>query len=101
MNPNTSIEVKCECKIPFHSELVDYLQDLSINLPTQDLSNEIQHKEAMRQALSGKLLFVKIHLEKPIKEFRRKLLNAVKRMLNKDIVGTIKEGKDEITLIFL
>ncbi|HMJ45721.1 MAG TPA: hypothetical protein VK498_00230 [Ferruginibacter sp.] len=95
----TSIEVKCECNIPFHSELINYLQLLS----SDRISNlqEVPHKDAIRKALKDKLLFIKIHLTCPIKQIRSKLVAVVKTGLDKELVGTIKVGKNEITLILL
>ena len=95
----TSIEVKCECNIPFHSELTDYLQLLS----SDSISNqqEVPHKEAIRDALKNKLLFIKIHLTCPIKKIRSKLIAVARSGLNKELVGTIRVGKNEITLILL
>ena len=95
----TSIEVKCECNIPFHSELTNYLQLLS----SDSISNQhdVPHKEAIRDALKNRLLFIKIHLACPIKQIRSKLLAVVKNGLHKELIGTIKEGKNDITLILL
>ena len=95
----TSIEVKCECNIPFHSELTNYLQLLS----SDSISNqqEVPHKEAIRNALKNRLLFIKIHLACPMKQIRAKLVAVARNGLNKELVGTIKEGKNEITLILL
>lgn len=99
MNHPASIEVKCECTIPFQSELVGYLNHLS-DTP-EDQLEKIPHKDAIRDALKSKMLFVKIRFARPIKQWRPRILKAAKSVLQKDLVGTIKVGKNEITLILL
>jgi hypothetical protein len=102
MKTNTSIEVKCDCRIPFHSELVAYLEDLSgQDSPDHPGPTDLPHKEIIRQALISKMLFIKVHFARPMKRWRPKLLKSVQHMLNKDLVGTIRVGADEVTLIML
>lgn len=100
MNHPASIEVKCECIIPFQSELVGYLNRLSDSAPDDQLE-KIPHKDAIREALKSKMLFVRIRFARPVKQWRPRILKAAKSVLHKDLVGTIKVGKNEITLILL
>lgn len=98
----TSIEVKCECAIPFHAELVTCLQKLlSGNLTDDEIPNEVPHWQAIRQALHEKMLFIKIGYPRRIKSWRPRLVAAMRRILNKNIVGTIRAGDSAVTLILL
>lgn len=102
MQKTTSIEVKCECSIPFHSELESWLYKLlSGSVSDEQLQEEVPHREAIYQALHRRMLFIKIKLVHPVKQWRHKLLIAVRRILGKELVGTIQAGKNAITLIVL
>ncbi len=99
---SATIEVKCECNIPFHAELVGYLNRISDNAPEEEQSlDKIPHREAIREALKSKMLFIRICFARPITQFRPRLIKAVRQALHKDLVGTIRVGKNEITLILL
>lgn len=98
---SATIEVKCECNIPFHAELVGYLSRISDNTPEEQSLEKIPHREAIREALKSKMLFIKIRFARPITQFRPRLIRAVRQALHKDLVGTIRVGKNEITLILL
>lgn len=98
MQSNTSIEVKCECRIPFHDELVSYLQN-SIDTHSRAVSPEMPHKDEIRRALVSRMVFIK--MVNPIRRGKKALLAAVKSLLKKDLIGTIKVGKDEITWIIM
>lgn len=102
MQKTTSIEVKCECSIPFHSELESCLYKLlSGTVSESRLPQEVPHRDAMCQALQRRMLFIKIKLGHPVKQWRAKLLQAVKRILGKELVGTIRIGKNAVTLIVI
>lgn len=96
------IEVKCECDIPFHNELTNYLQKLAKGTINEKYNEEqVPHKEAIVDALRSKMLFVKLDLTQSIRKVRPRMLKAIKEILKKDIVGTIKVGKGEVTFILL
>lgn len=98
----TSVEVKCECSIPFHSELTDYIQKLASGTINENYNEEqVPHKEAITHAIRSKMLFVKFGFAVSIKKVQPRLLKAIKKILKKELIGTIRVGKDEITLILL
>jgi len=100
MQNETLIEVKCECKIPFHAELVGHLTKLVRNANKKESSEpQPQHSDAIRQAINSKILFIKMMY--PAKRGRSQLLKNVEKLFMKNLVGTIKVGKDEITFILL
>lgn len=101
MQNTTSIEVKCECKIPFHAELVAYLQKL-VTCSVQDQQNpsDVPHRKEICQAIHKKMVFIRINFAH-LKQLRPTLLKAFQLMLNKDVIGTIRVGKEEITFILL
>jgi len=102
MQNTTSIEVKCECKIPFHAELVTYLQKLVTNsVKDQQDPSDVPHRKEICQAIHKKMVFIRIDFARPIKQLRPALLKAFRLILNKDVIGTIRVGKDEITFILL
>ncbi|HLA55422.1 MAG TPA: hypothetical protein VK623_04950 [Flavobacterium sp.] len=101
MNKITSIEVKCECNIPFHQELVAFLYKLlKGNMTNAQLPYEIPHREAISEAIQRKMLFVKIIFGHPVGRWRHRLVKAIQHILGKHLVGTIN-GHDGITLILL
>ncbi|MFT3795544.1 hypothetical protein [Flavobacterium sp.] len=96
------IELKCECNIPFRTELTTYLQKLaSGNINERYNEEEVPHKEAIVHALSSKLLFVTLDLTQSIRKVKPNMLRAIRKILKKEIVGTIMVGKGEVTLILL
>lgn len=100
-NP-TLIEVKCECKIPFHTELTNYLQKLLSGTISENYNEEeVPHKDVIAQAIRSKMLFISFGFTNSIKKVRPRMLKAIKKILKKEVVGTIKVGKGEITLILL
>lgn len=102
MQKTTSIEVKCECSIPFHSELESCLYKLLSGTVSEDqLREEVPHRDAIYQALQRRMLFIKINLGHPVKRWRAKLLLAVRRILGKELVGTIRLAKNAVTLIVI
>lgn len=101
-NSSTSIEVKCECKIPFHAELVNYIHKLLVGAIDEHFdANKMFHTNAVTQALRNKLVFIKLDFAHTLKRVRPKLLAAFKKTFKKELIGTIKVGKHEITLILL
>ena len=99
MKATTTIEVKCDCKIPFHLELESHLEKLLIS-PEADLQFQTTaNLRRMNTILQSKLVFIKV--TNPIKNIRPRILKKVKHLLNKDLVGIIKGSKNEITLILL
>ena len=100
MHITTTVEVKCECRIPFHSELVGYLeQELASPVTENAPLPDVPHEETIRQAIQNKMLFIKIiH---PLRKLKPKMLERLKKLFKKDFVGTIRVGKDETTLILI
>ncbi len=102
MPETTSIEVKCECKIPFHTELVACLHKLLNGSMTEDqFPREVPHRDEISRALHSKMLFIKVELAHPVKRWRYRIVRAVRQILGKDLVATIHAGKSAITLILL
>lgn len=100
MPSTTSIEVKCECTIPFHSELVGYLeQELNSPLTEDAPVNKVPHRETIMRALQNRMLFIKV--TQPLKRLRPRLVRKLKKIFEKDFVGSIEVDADEITLILL
>ena len=101
MKKTTSIEVKCECIIPFHAELVVYLQNLLNGAVTEsEFANEIPHRESICRAVQDKVLFIKISFARPVGQWRYRLLWAVRQILGKNVVGTIRNGR-QLTIVML
>jgi|GEM_PF-1789638 len=102
MNENTSIEVKCDCKIPFHSELVAYLKKMFVKQGRKsDMSDFIPNQEEIANALKSKTVFIRVAFPAPVKGISPFVMKAIKNILRKDIVGVIRVGNDEITLVLL
>jgi len=101
MNLPTTVEVKCDCKIPFHLELVAYLEQLFTNPNSETNMQQALKINQLGMALQRRMVFIKI--TNPIKgiRIRPKLLKNVKLLFNKDVVGTIKGARNEITLILV
>ena len=100
MNTTTTVAVTCDCKIPFHDELVNQLEQLfaspDADLPDLMAPSQIKNRNMI---LQSKMIFVKI--TNPIKKVRPKLLETLRKLLNKELVGTIKGSKNEVTLILV
>jgi len=95
----TTVAVKCECEIPFQYELERHLERL-ISCPgtRPDFQTAADFKK-LTAVLHRKLIFIRV--THPIGNIRPMLVKTVKLLLNKDLVGTIKVAKNEITLILL
>ncbi|SCY37871.1 hypothetical protein [Flavobacterium caeni] len=102
MTPHSFIELKCEFEIPFHDELNHFMQRLA-NSDTEyhSAAFHLPHKEAITQAMRNKLVYVKLNVEKPTQTIRPRLLAAIRKSFNKELVGTIRQGDDDITFILL
>ncbi|MBD3581261.1 hypothetical protein [Flavobacterium selenitireducens] len=102
MNDSTSIEVKCDCKIPFHSELVAHLKRMFVKQGRKTESdNLILNQEEIADALKSKTVFIRVAFPEPVKKISPFVMKSIKNMLRKDIVGVIRVGNDEITLVLL
>jgi len=100
MHKTTSIEVKCECTIPFHQELVGFLLSLVDKSDEAPLPKDVPHREAICQAIQQKMLFIKIIRGRPAGKWRRRITAKLQDILNKKLVGTIKVD-DAITLVLV
>jgi len=101
MKTTTSIEVKCECIFPFHTELVVYLQNLLSGAVTEnEFAKEIPHRESICDAVQDKVLFIKISFGRPVGQWRYRLLWVVRRIFGKNVVGTIRNGR-QLTIVML
>lgn len=102
MPHQTTIEIKCDCHVPFYRELVAYIRNI---LESSDKSvirsEEIPHRDEIRMALERELLFVKIQLAKPVGRWRYTLRRKLAKVLDKSVVGTIDTGRDSMTLILV
>jgi len=99
MQITTTVKVKCGCDIPFQSELENHLEQLITSPETRPDSLTAAHLKKLATVLQRRLIFIRvIH---PLKDIRPALVKKVKLLLNKDLVGTIKGAKNEITLILL
>jgi len=94
----TTVKVKCDCKIPFQSELEQHLEQLITTETITDIETVADFK-TVSAILRSKMIFIKV--TSPIKDIRPRLLKSLKLLLNKDLVGFIKGSKNEITLIML
>lgn len=101
MRNATSIEVKCECAIPFQSEIITYIEKVIDGSQEDYDPGDVPHKEVITQAIRSKLVFIKFHFARSIKKIKPKLLQAIKKTFKKELIGTIREGKNEITFILL
>ncbi|GEP52262.1 hypothetical protein FNO01nite_29340 [Flavobacterium noncentrifugens] len=99
MKITPTVEVKCDCKIPFQSELEHHLEQLISRPENPSNFQTAANLKSLAAVLHHRLIFIKV--THPIKDMRPRLLKKVKQLLNKDLVGTIKGTKNEITLILL
>ncbi len=100
MNTST-IELKCECHIPFQAELLQFIQRLANGAIDEDYDmNDVPHKDVIVQAIRSKLIFIKFNFTRSVKKIKPKLLEALRKTFQKELIGTIKQ-KDEITFILL
>lgn len=102
MNDSTSIEVKCDCKIPFHAELVAHLKKMFAKRGRRtEMDNLIANQDEIANALKSKTVFIRVEFPTPVKSISPFVMKAIKNVLRKDIVGVIRVGNDEITLVLL
>ena len=99
MQITTTVKVKCGCDIPFQSELENHLEQLITSPGTRPDFQTAANLKKLAAALQRRLIFIRV--THPLKDIRPMLVKTVKRLLNKDLVGTIKGAKNEITLILL
>lgn len=99
MQNTTIVEVKCDCTIPFRSELESRLEEI-LSSPTEGHSSlqDLPHIRNIKTVIQSKIIFVKI--TNPVKT-RSRLLDHVRQLFHKQLVGTIKGEKNEITLILV
>lgn len=100
MQTPTTVEVKCDCTIPFLSELESRLEQILSNPKEEEDVNlmDLPHIKNIKTVIQSRIIFVKI--TNPIKT-RSNLLDSVKQLFHKELVGTIKGEKNEITLILV
>jgi len=99
MQNTTIVEVKCDCTIPFRSELESRLEEILSSPIEGDTSlQDLPHIRNIKTIIQSKIIFVKI--TNPVKT-RSRLLDNVKQLFHKEVVGTIKGDKNEITLILV
>ena len=99
MQTPTTVEVKCDCTIPFLSELESRLEQILSNPKEEDANlMDLPHIKKIKTVIQSRIIFVKI--TNPIKT-RSNLLDSVKQLFHKELVGTIKGEKNEITLILV
>ena len=102
MNSATSLELKCECAIPFHADLISYLTKLFSNgssMPEPD--SGVPHQQEIAEALEGKTIFVSVDFAHPVTTVRPATLKRIKNIFKKDIVGVMKIGAKEITYVLI
>ena len=100
MQTTTKVEVNCDCRIPFQFELVKYLEQLfSTAEPDGSDLKKLKQISSRVSALQTKMVFIKV--TNPTKKHRQKFLTVVKQLFNKDLVGTIRSSKNEVTLILI
>ena len=99
MQTPTTVEVKCDCNIPFLSELESRLEQILSN-PKEDAANlmDLPHIKNIKTVIQSRMIFVRI--TNPIKT-RSRLLASVGKLLHKELVGAIRGDANEITLILV
>lgn len=100
MQTTTTVEVKCDCTIPFRSELESHLEQVLGN-PDQAKKKlkDLPNLRSMDVLIHSKIIFVKI--TNPIRKSRSLMLDTLKKLFHKEFVGIIKGAKNEITLILV
>jgi len=100
MQTTTTVEVKCDCTIPFRSELETHLEQVLRSPEHADTTlKELPHLRSMDVVIHSKIIFVKI--TNPIRKTRSVVLRTLKELFHKEMVGIIKGAKNEITLILV
>lgn len=102
-NHITSVEVKCECRIPFHDELRSYFTHL-LETPQEFAtasSNGIKHLKEINDALHMKILLVAVDHDTPLLGWRDRTSQAVESTLHKSLLGTISSDARHTTLILI
>lgn len=99
---SASIELRCECQIPFQAELLNFIQRLASGAIDENFDlNDVPHKDIIVQAIRSKIIFIKFRFARSLKKVKPRLLAALRKTFQKELIGTIKQGQDEITFILL
>ena len=99
MQTTTTVEVKCDCTIPFLTELESRLEQILSNPKEVEINlMDLPHIKNIKTVIQSRIIFVKI--TNPIRT-RSNLLDSVKQLFHKELVGTIKGENNEITLILV
>ncbi|RZJ73588.1 hypothetical protein [Flavobacterium sp.] len=102
MHNTTSLELKCECTIPFRSDIIAYLEKL-FNIGAEDAipNPAIPQEDAVAEALRNKALFVTVGFSQPVKKIRPAILKKLKSFFHKDIVAIMKSDNIQITYLLI
>jgi len=100
MQTPTTVEVKCDCTIPFLSELESRLEQILSNPKEEEDANlmDLPHIKNIKTVIQSRMIFVRI--TNPIKT-RSRLLASVGQLFHKELVGAIRGDANEITLILV
>jgi hypothetical protein len=97
----TSVAVECDCRIPFHDELMRYFRRLFLNgSPRKRIKDCLLHREAIVEALRRRTIFIKLTSDTPGARLRPQALREAKKILGKDVVAMMT-GERNITVVMM
>jgi hypothetical protein len=102
MYESATIEMKCDCPIPFHTELLYLIKDIFVHgkFSLREKTSILPDGDVVVEALKGRPIFLNIGFKRPVKKIKPFIIKALQSLFKKDVVAIMKIGEDDFTLIF-